>query len=79
MVQRAARYRGTDTDYQQIANLFRSFTWTPGTIRIYITNGWHTGFEGRPNASGQQVMMEVTYCDYQINDETAAIQHYYLN
>ncbi|WP_223570634.1 hypothetical protein [Pseudomonas sp. BF-R-26] len=76
-------YIGTQTDYTQISHYFAGLTWSPEILTVYITNGWHTGFESRyrQTASGglETYLAEVTYCGYRINSDSAPKNHFYIN
>jgi hypothetical protein len=69
VVFKSKRYMGTDTDFNDIKQMFLSMTWHADVKCVYITNGWHKGFE---NGTW------VTYCGYAVGvDDDHHKQHYY--
>ncbi len=76
-------YIGTPSDYTEICTLFAGMVWSPDVVTVYITNGWHTGFESRyrPTAGGgyEAYLAEVTYCGYRMNSDSAPKAHFYWN
>ena len=69
----------TQQDLDQIRALFQQLNWGPDVHTVWITNGWHTGTEGRIHpVTGEYVMAQVTYCDYKL-EYNGPIHHYYLN
>ena len=70
---KSARYLGKAGDVENITALFKTLNWPPTTVTVYITNGWHEGFEVR---DGKGTM--VTYCGFCITyDIDPFKQHYY--
>ncbi|HEY0077032.1 MAG TPA: hypothetical protein VGB73_00180 [Pyrinomonadaceae bacterium] len=67
VIKKSLRYRGTEADYQNIKALFESLLWM-GVETVYITNGWHEGFEGGYMR---------TYCDYCLHTDDSTKYHYY--
>jgi hypothetical protein len=70
-IQKSMRYMGKDADFQDIKKLFQSLAWPPEVKIVFVTNGWHQGFE--PARGGF-----VTYCGYAVNyDNESLKQHFY--
>ncbi len=69
VVYKSSRYFGKAEDYEEIKRLFLSLAWHPDVKCVYVTNGWHDGFEN----GGW-----VSYCGYAPNvDSDIYKQHYY--
>jgi hypothetical protein len=69
VVKRSARYMGSQDDYERIKAMFELMLWGQGVHTVYVTNGWHTGFEG-----GRTVW----YCGYAVNEDNEIYkQHFY--
>jgi hypothetical protein len=82
-IMRSSRYYGSQDDYARISQFFAICTWDPSVHTVYITNGWHTGSEGRmvqvtPGVFESR-LMTVTYCGYCLNVDGSAKIHYYAN
>ena len=74
-IQKSAQYRGDDPSYfEQIRSQLLTFNWCADVKTIYVTNGWHQNFE---TVNGQG--MFVWLCDYRLNSDSAAINHWYPN
>src|SRR5438270_5558652 len=72
-INKSAQYRADSEEYfEQIRESLLEFNWQASVKSIYVTNGWHTEFKG---VDGQ--MMEVALCDYRLNSDSAAINHWY--
>ncbi|HEX4749383.1 MAG TPA: hypothetical protein VH302_07555 [Bryobacteraceae bacterium] len=70
---KSGRYMGKPADFDDIKALFETYTWPPTVQKVYITNGWHKGYEGRNG-----VLKEVEYCGFAVNvDSDANKQHFY--
>lgn len=72
-VHKSAQYRGDDPSYfEDIKQQLLAFNWKADVKAIYVTNGWHTEFKGVGGG-----MAQVVLCDYRLNDDSAAINHWY--
>jgi len=72
-IYKSAQYRGDDPSYfDDIKQQLLGFNWTADVKAIYVTNGWHTESKG---IGGQ--MAQVYLCDYRLNNDSAAINHWY--
>ena len=70
---KSAQYRADDPSYfDQIKAQLASFKWNSDVKTVYVTNGWHQNFE---TVNGQG--MFVWLCDYRLNSDSAAINHWY--
>ena len=73
-IYKSAHYRGDVPSYfEDIKGKLLAFNWTSDVKAIYVTNGWHTECKG---IGGQ--MAEVWLCDYRLNNDSAAINHWYF-
>ena len=69
-------YIGEETHFPDIKVRLLAENWGPNVKTIYVTNGWHKGFE--PNNSKADHEGWVTYCDYTVNaDNGIGKYHYY--
>ena len=72
-VYKSAQYRADDPSYfDDIEQQLLTFNWTADVKAIYVTNGWHKECKGL----GDQ-MAQAYLCDYRLNDDSAAINHWY--
>jgi hypothetical protein len=70
---KSVRYFGKPQDFDNIKALFQTYNWPPNVQTIYVTNGWHQGFEGRNG-----VLQQVEYCGFSVNiDSDTHKQHFY--
>ena len=68
-IKRSVRYIGAAEDYDRIKSLFEYMIWGQDVHTVFITNGWHQGFEGGRN---------VWYCGYCANEDNEIYkQHFY--
>src|SRR5258708_4011879 len=73
VVHKSAQYRGDKSEYfEDIKAQLLAFRWRADVKAIYVTNGWHTEYKGFG-----AVAAEVWLCDYRLNDDSAAINHWY--
>lgn len=69
VVLRSSRYMGRAEDYDHIKNVFAVLRWPSEVHTIFVTNGWHEGFE-----NGRWV----NYCGYCCNDDNEiGKRHFY--
>ncbi|PTS84382.1 hypothetical protein DBR00_10725 [Pseudomonas sp. HMWF032] len=81
---RSSTYIGSQQDYLAISQYFSMLDWPSSVHTVYISNGWHTGFESRifiDPQTGQCVTRgtTVTYCGYYANSDNGAKIHFYAN
>ena len=68
-VKRSARYMGNQEDCDNIKAMFELMRWGQGTHTVFVTNGWHSGFE-----NGRTVW----YCGFAVNEDSEHHkQHFY--
>jgi hypothetical protein len=72
-IYKSAQYRGDVPSYfDDIKACLLEYDWRADVKAIYVTNGWHTEYQGAGNQ-----LAEVMLCDYRLNDDGAAINHWY--